>query len=324
MSGHATTGPISLRISVTDRCQLRCIYCMPACGVPKRSHSDVLTFEQIVRFVRTVKRRFGLSKVHLTGGEPLLRTDIDLLVAMLAEQGAPDLAVTTNGQLLGQLAGRLKDAGLKRVNISIDSLAPETFCRVTRGGELQRTLDGLDAALDSRLAPVKINVTVLRNVNTQQIAGIARFGLHRGCEVRFLELMPIGPAAGQFDHLFVSSAEVKTALSEAFDLSPLPGPPGGTSRRFLVTDTRGRKGVIGFISPVSEPFCAGCRRLRVTACGQLVGCLAIGRGPDIRALLRRSAGPDPDQLVRAVREALGVKRSLHAFPTKNLMTFTGG
>lgn len=320
----APTDPISLRISVTDRCQLCCTYCMPACGVPKRSHSDVLTFEEIAAFVRVVKRRFGLSKVHLTGGEPLLRRDVDVLVAMLAEEQVGDLAMTTNAQLLTQQARRLKDAGLQRVNVSIDSLDPSRFAQITRGGDLQRTLDGLDAAIAEQLNPVKINVTVLRGVNDEQVVEIARFGIDRGCEVRFLELMPIGPAAEQFDSLFVSSAEVSVKLARAFDLTAAAGPAGASSRRFVARDGDAREGIVGFISSCTKPFCAGCRRLRLTACGQLVGCLGIGQGPDVRALLRRSAGPDPDQLVRAVREALGVKRSLHAFPTKNLMTFTGG
>ena len=324
MNDRAATVPISLRISVTDRCQLRCSYCMPPGGVPKRSRKDVLTFEQIVHFVRTVKQGFGLAKVHLTGGEPLLRAGVTDLVGMLAEQGIADLAMTTNGQLLAETAGRLKDAGLARVNVSLNTLRPRAFADLTRGGDLRLTLAGLEAAVRSRLSPVKLNVTVLRNVNSDEVVQIARFALDRGCEVRFLELMPIGPAAEPFDRLFVSSGEVGARLSEAFDLSPLPGPPGGSARRFRARDAQGRNGVIGFISPCSRPFCADCRRLRLTACGRLVGCLGIGEGPDIRPLLRGAPAPGEPRLVGAVRDALALKRNGRAFVTANLMTLTGG
>jgi len=316
--------PISLRISVTDRCQLRCLYCMPPDGVPKRSREDILSFEEIVHFIRVLKPLYGLSKVHITGGEPTIRPNLADLIERLAREEISDIALTTNGQLLCETAMPLKNAGLKRVNISLDSLTPKTYARLTRGGDLQRTLDGLEAALSSGLSPIKLNTIVIRGFNSDEVVSIARFALDRGCEVRFLELMPIGPAAEHFDQWFVSSAQVSAKVSEAFDLCAEPARPGNSSRRFVAKDGQGREGVIGFISSITEPFCAGCRRLRLTASGQLVGCLGIGEGVDIRPLLRGTQPAAASRLVEAVQEALRLKRNGQAFITRNLMAVTGG
>jgi len=324
MTRAAAEAPVSLRVSVTDRCQLRCRYCMPAEGLHMDDRDEVLRYEEIVDFVRVVKSHLGLSKVHLTGGEPLVRSGVADLVAMLASQGVGDLALTTNGQLLSELAGPLARAGLDRVNVSLDSLNPVTYAWSTRGGELRRTLDGLEAALAGGLAPVKINVTVMRGVNSDDLAQIACFGLERGCEVRFLELMPIGPAAEAFAEMFVARDETFAGLSSVFNLRALPYRRGDSARRYAAADGRGRSGIIGFISPVSDPFCRGCRRVRLTATGQLVGCLAVGTGPDIRPALRRGQATDDEQLVRLVRRALGLKRTGCGFTTTNLMSKTGG
>ncbi len=315
---------ISLRISVTDRCQLRCLYCMPSEGIPKRSQQEILSFEEIIRFVRVLKTHCTLSKVHITGGEPLVRRNIADLVEKLAREGIIDIALTTNGQLLCKAVLRLKKAGLKRINISLDSLTPKTFARLTRCGDLQHTLDGVEAALRSGLCPVKLNMIVIRSLNSDEVAQIARFGLDRGCEVRFLELMPLGPAAEHFDEWFVSSAEVRAKLSEAFDLCSEPARPGDSSRRYIARDSQGREGVIGFISSSSEPFCAGCHRLRLTASGQLVGCLAMGNTVDVRSLLRGTQPTAACHLIKAIRTALRLKRNGRVFVTRNPMVLTGG
>ena len=316
--------PLSLRISVTDRCQLRCRYCMPSEGVPMDTHDDILRYEEIIDFVRVLAAKFGLSKVHLTGGEPLVRAGVADLVSMLAAEGVGDLALTTNGQLLPEVAGMLKDAGLNRVNISLDTLDAATYTQLTRGGQLPRTLDGLAAALASGLTPVKINVTVMRGVNSDQLGDIAAFAIASGCEVRFGELMPIGPAADDFTGTFVSTADVRASLSSVFDLRALPPVAGSSTRRYAAQDTAGRRGVIGFISPVSAPFCRGCRRVRLTATGQLVGCLAVGTGPDVRPVLRKAGPTDGDELAKLVTGALGLKRSDRSFITTNLISKTGG
>ncbi len=315
---------ISLRISVTDRCQLRCLYCMPPEGVPKRDHRDVLRFEEIVSFVRALKSHYELSKVHITGGEPLVRPDIPDLIEKLVREGIADIALTTNGYYLPETAWQLKQAGLKRLNISLDSLDPSTFARLTRGGDVRHALEGLTAALRSGFSPIKLNVIVMRGFNSDEVVRLGRFGLDRGCEVRFLELMPIGPAAEHFDEWFVSSAEVKARLSQAFVLCPEPVRAGDSTRRFLARDNQAREGFIGFISSSSGPFCPGCRRLRLTACGELVGCLAIGKALDIRPILREAQPADTDSLIEAVQKALNLKRNGQAFVTRNLMTMTGG
>lgn len=324
MVNRGQAGPISLRLSVTDQCQLHCIYCAPPDGVEQLPFAELLSFEEMLRFVRIVKRRFGLSKVHITGGEPLLRPGVTDFVAMVACENVPDLALTTNGQLLGAIALDLKRAGLPRINISLDSLNSETFRSLTRGGELCHTLAGIEAALQSGLSPVKLNVTVLRNVNNHEVVDIARYGLERGCEVRFLELMPIGPAADRFGDLFMASAEVRTKLAEAFDLVPTPPMYGKSSMDYLARDAQGRKGIIGFISSQTAPFCHDCRRLRLTATGQLIGCLARGEGPDVRRLLRDDDSRDGELLVEAIHDALCLKRNGGSFRTRELMARVGG
>ena len=310
---------LSLRVSVTDKCQLRCVYCMPADGVPLLAHADILSYEDIVRFVRAMKGGFKRVRVRLTGGEPLVRRDVADLVGMLARQGAEDLAMTTNAQELAPAADALKRAGLRRVNISLDSLDAATYARLTRGGQLARTLAGIDAALAAGLTPVKLNTAVLRGVNSGELVDIVRFALERGCQVRFLEVMPIGPAAEQRD-AFVSSAEVLEMLKGAYSLRPAPGGSDAAARNFLATAPDGREGIVGVISSCSEPFCDGCDRLRLTAAGELVGCLALGEGIDIRPLLRGGH----EALLAAAHAALECKRTGRQFATTRCMGGTGG
>jgi len=335
MSSSSQRG-VSLRLSVTDRCPLRCLYCKPAEGVPLAPRRDVLRFEEMVHVARVLDRHVGLTGVRLTGGDPLERADIVELVRMLAALHPPDLALTTNGQRLAPMAKALKAAGLKRVNVSLDTLRPDTFRAVTRGGALGATLDGIDAARQAGLAPIKLNVTVLRNVNDRDVVDLARYGLQRGCQVRFLELMPIGVAAANHRTWFVPAREVRARLLAAFDLAPLPYETGATSRNVAACDADGLRGVLGFIAPCSEPFCAGCRRLRLTATGRLLGCLARPEGPDLRPLLRGGShpsraggreGPGPgsdDRLVQAVHEALAVKHRGRRFTEQAAMVSVGG
>ena len=321
----STPAPISLRISLTDRCQLRCLYCTPACGA--EAHADAhMSTDEIVSFVRVAANAFGLSKVHLTGGEPLLRADILPLVARLAQLPVGDLALTTNGQRLAELAQPLRQAGLGRANVSLDSLQDRTFRAITRGGDVKLTLAGIAQARAAGL-PVKINTVVMRGINGAQVVDIARWGLQNGCCVRFLELMPIGPASGLFEKLYVPSAEVQDTLGKAFDLRPLPAAPGGTTRTFQARDILGQNGAggtIGFISSGSHPFCQGCRRLRLTASGRLIGCLGLGLGPSIKPLLHAMDGPRQGLLTDAIHAALNQKQAGGHFTTGKLMVETGG
>jgi cyclic pyranopterin phosphate synthase len=239
---------------------------------------------------------------------------------MLGREGV-DLALTTNGQALAELAGPLWQAGLRRINISLDSLDPSRYAAISRGGRMEMALAGIAAARTHRFNPIKLNAVVMRGHNDADVVALARWGLERGLWVRFLEVMPIGPAAGRFDELFVPSAQVMSTLSAAFDLHPCPA-QGGTARYYQATDGHGRQGVIGLISSCSQPFCAGCRRLRLTASGELIGCLAVGKGIDLRPILQQPY--DDERLVEAVGQVLDLKRSGRGFPTSNLMVHTGG
>ncbi len=316
--------PLSLRVSVTDRCQLRCSYCMPADGVAKRPPGETVRFEEIIRFVRAAKSGFGLSKVHITGGEPLVRTGIVELVRLLAQENIPDLALTTNGQMLAGMAGKLKRAGLNRINLSLDSLNDETFRKLTGGGRLYQSLSGIRASLDHNLRPLKLNTVVLRGINDHEVASIARFGLARTYHVRFLELMPIGCAKDTFDDHFVSSVEVRARLQNCLDLQPLPHEPGQSSRTFLASDRHGRSGIIGFISPTSHPFCSECRRMRLTSSGRLICCLARGSGANIRHLLQNDSTAAAENIQLAISQQLSQKPAIRQFQTPAPMVAVGG
>ncbi len=316
--------PLSLRISVTDRCQLRCLYCTPPDGTPETAGRGILSFEEIVRFVGVVQSGPGLSKVRITGGEPLVRPGIVELVRTLAREGVPDLALTTNGQLLAEMALNLKRAGLHRVNVSLDSLDEGTYARLTRGGDLRAVLEGIEAALRCGLAPVKVNTVVLRGYNDSEVVKITRFGLDRGLRVRFLELMPIGYARPTFHELFVSASEVRARLEERFCLEPLAHGAGETSRDYVASDLHGRRGIIGFVSPETQPFCDGCTRVRLTCTGRLLSCLARGRGPNVRGLLQSDLPVAAELLQGIVTKGLEGKRSRHAFETLGAMAAVGG
>ena len=324
VSVPAPSRTVSLRLSVTDRCQMRCTYCMPAEGIEKIQRQDVLSFEEIIRFVRAVKSRFMISKVHITGGEPLARSGIVDLVAKLADEGLPDLALTTNGQLLADMARDLRRAGLRRVNISLDSLDEATYRAVTRNGHLQPVLDGLEAALRHGLNPVKLNTVVLKGLNDHEVVDMARFGLARGCPVRFLELMPIGCAASACDGLFVPSRIVRSALEKVLQLRRLPHQPGASSRNFLALDRGGQRGIVGFISPNTEPFCQGCNRLRLTSEGRLISCLARGRGPRIRSCLRDHSVIDRRRLLEIIEQQVAGKCGRAGYDTPRFMAAVGG
>jgi cyclic pyranopterin phosphate synthase len=319
------TGPaLSLRVSVTDRCGLRCTYCSPVSGAPPLAREEILPYEAITGFVRLLKARYGLTHVRLTGGEPLLRPKIERLVAMLAAEGVPDLALTTSGQQLARLAGTLQQAGLKRINISLDSLDPATFAGLSGGGALHATLAGIDAALEAGLRPVKLNMVVLRGRNDHEAAGLVRFAMERGCQARFLELMPIGAAEAGFEDLFVPSAEVRERISGEFALAPLPIDPRSTSRNFVARDGRGLTTTVGFVSPSSEPFCSACPRLRLTANGMLLGCLARPEEIPIAPLLRDPSSVNEAAIAAAIDQALKLKRRDGAFMQPRAMVGIGG
>ena len=313
-----------LRLSVTDRCDLRCTYCMPTCGVEKVDRRSVLTIEEMAHVASIMVSRFGIRAIRLTGGEPLIRERIDRLVGLLSRLGLEDLALTTNAQRLRGLARELAGRGLMRVNISLDTLDPRRFERLTGGGDLAPTLDGIDAALEAGLGPVKLNAVVLAGVNDDEIAEIARHGLERGCEVRFLELMPIGVALEPHAALFVPASRIRERLAASFRLEPLEAPRGSTARLFTADDGAGVRGRVGIIGPETEPFCAQCGRLRLTTRGRLLGCLHEEGGVDLRDALRAPSGPDDEAVARAVARAIASKPECRTGSRRSPMHIVGG
>ena len=285
--------PISyLRISVTDRCNLRCIYCMPSEGVPSRSHEDILSYEEIETLVRAAAE-LGIGKVRLTGGEPLVRLGLVDLVDMLARiPGVDDLAMTTNGILLARYAQELAEAGLQRVNVSLDTLRPERFQHITRWGRLEDVLAGMEAARTAGLTPIKINTVVIRDMNEDEAVAFARKTVEEEWNVRFIEMMPVGNgvmAAGGWRERVVTAQEIRRQIAAALgELEPAKmGVGNGPARYYRLP---GAKGTVGFITPISEHFCYQCNRLRLTADGQLRPCLLSDQEIDLRTPLRRGAG----------------------------------
>ena len=323
-NGEPQNQSLSLRISIIDKCEFRCLYCMPSEGVPLLRHDDILSFEQIVDFISMAKSQFDLRKVHLTGGEPLVRKGVVDLVRMIAETGVEDLALTTNACKLAALAGELKAAGLNRVNVSLDSLDPETFATLTRGGDLGQVVKGIDAALAGGFGPIKFNTVVLRGHNDAHLADMARWAIERGCVIRFLELMPIGYIKPDFEKLYVPSDEILQTLSGAFDLEPEAFSPGASTRYFKASSADGLEGQLGMITGQSKPFCSSCRRLRLTSPGKLITCLAHGHGPDIAGLLGSDDPSDRETLKRIISDELDAKAHRGDFDTDHAMASVGG
>jgi cyclic pyranopterin phosphate synthase len=289
-----------LRVSVTDHCNLSCFYCTPGREGCQGSAGQVLSLEEIVR-IAGVAAACGIGKIRLTGGEPLLRPDLTELVRRLKEvPGIDELSLTTNGMLLDKLARPLAEAGLQRVNISIDSLSPENFNGITRGGTLEQVLCGVRAAASAGLYPVKINVVLLKGVNDGEIADFARLTLADDYHVRFIEFMPITADGECWREHFLP---LEVAMAECARLGTLLEEPkpqnGGPARYFRLAGARGN---IGFISPLSRHFCGECNRLRVTANGKLLSCLLQEEAIDLRPLL-----PDTEAVATAFARALLAK-----------------
>jgi cyclic pyranopterin phosphate synthase len=296
-----------LRVSVTDRCNLRCAYCMPEQGVAALGHEAILRFEEIARLVK-IGAGLGIRNVRLTGGEPLVRRGIADLVRMVrAIPEIQSISLTTNGIALGELAPALRDAGLDRVNVSLDSLSPQRYATITRRGRLADALTGIDAAFSAGLVPVKINMVVMQGVNDDEVVAFARRTVTEPWNVRFIEFMPLGGQAIQARREYVSSEVSRQRIEQA--LGPL-GPADltgyGPARTWRIP---GAAGTIGFISALSQHFCSTCNRMRLSSDGKLVPCLFSDIEYDLRGPLR--AGAD-DGLLRDIwREALANKPARH-------------
>jgi len=297
-----------VRISVTDRCNLRCTYCMPDGYLGGERPSDILSYEEI-RTVAEAMVRCGVRKFRLTGGEPLVRKELYRLVAYLrAFPEVEDLALSTNAVLLARDAQRLKDAGLNRVNISLDTLRPETFQRISANQSLDQVLEGIAAAEAVGLAPIKLNCVVMRGVNDDEVCDLARTTIEKGWSVRFIEVMPMRQNPEKQRALYVSAEEIRARLEAEFgELVEEPKDPfAGPSSDYRLPGAAGR---IGFITPLSHTFCARCNRVRMTPAGKLRLCLFGEAGVDLRAPLR--AGATVGELEQLIRAALGQKPESH-------------
>jgi GTP 3',8-cyclase len=296
-----------LRVSVTDRCNFRCQYCMPAEGLPWLERTEILSFEEIERLARLFVS-MGVADVRLTGGEPLVRRDFPRLVSMLAAiDGLRDLSVTTNGYLLERDAGALVEAGIQRVNVSIDSLQRDKFFEMTRRDALPQVLRGLDAlAQHPEVHPIKVNAVAMRGFTEDEAVRFADFARSTAFQVRFIEFMPLDADHAWSPDSVLTGKELRSLIHAVYPLEELPREPSATARVFRFADG---KGEIGFINPVSEPFCADCNRVRLTAEGKLRTCLFSLHETDLRAPLRADASDA--ELEVLIREAVWRKELKH-------------
>ena len=314
-----------LRLSVTDRCNFRCTYCMPEEGMQWLPRADVLTFEEFERLARVFVERFEVDGLRLTGGEPTVRAHLPVLVDKLAQLRVPehsssslagkkpDLSITTNGATFRLLADELRQAGLDRVNISLDTLQRDRFLQMTRRDELVRVLDGIEAAKDAGFAPVKINAVIERGVNDDEIVALATYGREHDVEVRYIEFMPLDATGHWMHDKVVSQDEIVAAIGAVYPLEQMPARGAAPADRWRYLDGRG---TVGVIPTVTKPFCGDCDRVRLTAEGQFRTCLFATTEFDLRALLR--SGASDDDLAAEIQRAVGTKWAGHQI---NQVTF---
>ena len=297
----------SLRVSVTDKCNFRCRYCMPAEGLEWLERDELLTFEEIARLVR-VLARMGVDEVRLTGGEPLVRRDLPTLVGMLAQTpGVRDLSLTTNGVLLDRFAAPLVEAGLRRLNVSLDSLSHVRFAEITRRDALDRVLAGLEEAERyPQLRPIKVNCVAIKGFTEEEVPALAELARRKPYVVRFIEFMPLDADQAWRDDDVLTGGEIRDLIEEHWPLEEVPAKPSSTARRFRFVDGAGE---IGFVNPVSEPFCSTCDRIRLTADGQLRTCLFSRREWDLKTPLRD--GSSDERLEQLIRFAIAHKELKH-------------
>jgi len=312
-----------LRISVTDRCNFRCTYCMPEEGMVWLPRTEVLTYEEIARVARICVERFGVDGIRLTGGEPTVRAHLTKLISALAVLTVPatadsplagqpiDVAVTTNGATLALVAANLKRAGLRRINVSLDTLNREKFKQITKRDELASVLEGIDAAIAVGMAPVKVNAVVQRGVNDDEIIALATFGREKNIEVRFIEFMPLDAQGGWLNNAVVGQDEIVSTINQVFALEQIASRGAAPADRWRYLDG---KGTVGVIPTVTKPFCGDCDRVRLTADGQFRTCLFATDEFDVRALLRNGVDDraPADAIEALLRRAVGEKWAGHS------------
>ncbi len=321
VKGRMTERKITyLRVSVTDHCNYRCFYCMPE-GMPEHlPHSEILRYEEIDTTVRA-GAMFGINKVRITGGEPLVRRDVVKLVRKLQDvEGLRKICMTTNGSLLARYARPLHDAGLSRINISVDSLIPACFRRITGDGRLSDVLNGIDAAQEAGFTNTKINVVLMRGVNDDELPAFVDFAAGHGLEVRFIEMMPLNQSVEDSAPFFIGLDEIRRRLHDLHSLERLEAKPGAPAQlRYHLVGTRG---IVSVIAPISRPFCAECNRLRLSADGRLYACLMETAHVDVKSILRASGGEA--RLIDAFGRAAALKPPCHNGCSSTLMSRIGG
>ena len=314
-----------LRISVTDLCNLRCVYCMPSGGTELSMKEEILSFEEILK---TVKHgvSLGVNKIRITGGEPLVRKDITSLISRIANiKGINDVAMTTNGVFLKEFATELKSSGLSRLNISLDTMREDRFHDITRGGNIQDVFDGVEAVLKAGFKGTKLNAVVMRGDNDDEIHDFVRYIMERDIELRFIELMASGWKDMVDEERFVPTSEIMEKVKEVGELIPVKQRVGGGPA--TIYKIRGALGSIGFISAVSKPFCSTCNRLRLTSDGKLRSCLLRGGEVDIKDILRSSNLDEKemeDKLTEAFFKATDMKPIVHSGKNSAVMNQIGG
>lgn len=308
-----------LRISVTDRCNFRCTYCMPEEGMTWLDRSEILTFEEIERIARICVEQFGVESLRLTGGEPTVRAHLPRLIQKLgalrlANGSKPDIALTTNGATLRNIASELREAGLDRINVSLDSLRPDRFLALTRRDELHNVLAGIAEAKIAGFNPVKVNAVIERGANDDEIVDLARYGRDNGVEVRFIEFMPLDASNEWERNKVVTQDEIVSVISAQFPLSPVPARGAAPAERWSYNDGAG---TIGVIPSVSHPFCSDCDRVRLTSDGQFRTCLFATEETDLRSLLRN--GSSDTEIAESIRTAVGAKWAGHQINQVNFI-----
>jgi len=314
-----------LRISITDRCNFRCVYCRSADPENYRDHDEILSWPELDRLAH-IFLSLGIRKIRITGGEPLVRAGVEDYIARLQALGVEDLSMTTNGHLLAERCERLIDGGLRRINISLDSLDRGKFERITRTKSFDTVMHGIDVAQKSRLAPAKVNAVLVRGLNDDEVESFAEFARERGVIMRFIEFMPLDADRTWTRNLVVPAAEVHQRIHACWPLVQIPHERSETARKYRFAD--GAPGEIGLIAPVTQPFCGHCSRIRLTADGKLRTCLFSKDDHDLRGLLRE--GATDDDVTTYIQSVVNEKEEGHRInaadfvPPSRTMVFIGG
>jgi cyclic pyranopterin phosphate synthase len=298
-----------LRVSITDRCNLHCSYCRPIEGVSLQGHDDILRYEEIIRIV-SVAVKMGLIKVRLTGGEPLVRRGfIEFITALKRIDGLQDISLTTNGILLEEFAQNIFDAGIRRINVSLDSLNKDKYFRITNGGNLDTVLRGIAKAEEVGFSPIKINTVAIKGFNDDEVLEFAQLALNKPFQVRFIELMPVGQAKADYSEDYLPAAQLMQIITGRYKLEKVSAEKSRSDGPATIFKIKGGRGEIGFINPVSSHFCSTCNRLRLTADGKLRTCLLKEDEFDLKKAIRNSCSDE--DLEKYIREAILLKPKQH-------------